>query len=95
MAAAVVYDGVNGKYEGTLFNGLKFWVAARVPIRSSIVDKIKARRALPPAFYPHQDTDALTGQRRQDCPFREACRHLDCRPCPERCACELRFLEVR
>lgn len=43
MAAAVVYDGVKGKYEGTLFNGLRFWVALRVPTRSSIVDQIKAR----------------------------------------------------
>jgi hypothetical protein len=41
MAAPIVYEGVNGKYEGTLFNGVKFWVAQRVPFRSAFVDKIK------------------------------------------------------
>ncbi|KAK3291368.1 uncharacterized protein B0H64DRAFT_349412 [Chaetomium fimeti] len=41
MAAPIVYDGVNGKYEGTLFNGLKFWVAQRVPTRSSILERIR------------------------------------------------------
>ncbi|KAL2264625.1 hypothetical protein VTJ83DRAFT_7135 [Remersonia thermophila] len=41
MAASVVYDGVRGKYEGTLFNGIKFWVAERVPMRSTIEGYIK------------------------------------------------------
>ncbi|KAK4101565.1 hypothetical protein N658DRAFT_558714 [Parathielavia hyrcaniae] len=41
MAAPVVYEGVNGKYEGTLFNGIKFWVSRRVPTRSDIVGKIE------------------------------------------------------
>ncbi|EAQ85273.1 hypothetical protein CHGG_09287 [Chaetomium globosum CBS 148.51] len=41
MAPPIVYDGVNGKYEGTLFNGLKYWVSRRVPTRSLILDKIK------------------------------------------------------
>ncbi|KAH6843194.1 TRF2-interacting telomeric protein/Rap1 C terminal domain-containing protein [Chaetomium sp. MPI-CAGE-AT-0009] len=41
MAAPIVYDGVKGKYEGTLFNGLKFWVSQRVPTRSSILGRIR------------------------------------------------------
>ncbi|KAK4155685.1 Telomeric repeat-binding factor 2-interacting protein 1 [Chaetomidium leptoderma] len=35
MAAPIVYEGVNGKYEGTLFNGIKFWVSQRVPTRNT------------------------------------------------------------
>lgn len=42
MAAPIVYQGTNGKYEGTLFGGIKFWVAQRVPTRQEIVAKIKA-----------------------------------------------------
>ncbi|KAK4038207.1 Telomeric repeat-binding factor 2-interacting protein 1 [Parachaetomium inaequale] len=41
MAPPIVYDGVNGRYEGTLFNGIKFWVSQLVPTRSVFVDKIK------------------------------------------------------
>ncbi|KAL2128627.1 hypothetical protein VTI74DRAFT_8928 [Chaetomium olivicolor] len=39
--AHIVYQGVNGKYEGTLFNGVKFWVAQRVPSRRELLEKIK------------------------------------------------------
>ncbi|KAK1779684.1 hypothetical protein QBC45DRAFT_350347 [Copromyces sp. CBS 386.78] len=52
-SAGIVYEGVlaNGtpdennkqnKYEGTLFNGLKFWVSQRVPARKSLIDSLKA-----------------------------------------------------
>ncbi|GAB1315656.1 hypothetical protein MFIFM68171_05866 [Madurella fahalii] len=41
MATRIVYEGVNGKYEGTLFGGIKFWVAQRVPTRGDIVAKIE------------------------------------------------------
>ncbi|KAK0739055.1 Rap1 Myb domain-containing protein [Apiosordaria backusii] len=41
MPPPTVYEGVNGSYEGTLFNGLKFWVSKRVPLRSDVVAKIK------------------------------------------------------
>ncbi|KXX74747.1 Telomeric repeat-binding factor 2-interacting protein 1 [Madurella mycetomatis] len=47
MAANIVYEGVNGKYEGTLFGGVKFWVAQRVPTRQDILNKIKVCSCCP------------------------------------------------
>ncbi|KAL2021689.1 hypothetical protein VTK56DRAFT_6781 [Thermocarpiscus australiensis] len=41
MAAPTVHGGVNGQYEGTIFGGIKFWVAQRVPSRGSLLDAIK------------------------------------------------------
>jgi len=41
MSAPVVYDGVRGKYEGTLFGGLKFYIQLRVPLRNDLMDKIQ------------------------------------------------------
>ncbi|KAK0673211.1 hypothetical protein QBC41DRAFT_343266 [Cercophora samala] len=41
MPQPIVYEGVNGSYEGTLFNGLKFFVSQRVPLRSEVLGKIK------------------------------------------------------
>ncbi|KAK4197326.1 Rap1 Myb domain-containing protein [Triangularia verruculosa] len=41
MPPPIVYEGVNGSYEGTLFGGLKFFVSKRLPLRSEAVAKIK------------------------------------------------------
>ncbi|KAK1755622.1 TRF2-interacting telomeric protein/Rap1 C terminal domain-containing protein [Echria macrotheca] len=38
----VVYDGVDGKYEGTLFGGVKFYVHLRVPMRSKWIESIRS-----------------------------------------------------
>ena len=46
MPAQIVYDGVNGRYEGTLFNGIKFWVSRRIPTRDPILKQITASRFL-------------------------------------------------
>jgi len=40
MSARVVYKG-DGEYEGTLFNGLKFWVSLQLPTRESFVKDLK------------------------------------------------------
>lgn len=42
-AMPVVYDGVNGNGDGQgdLFQGLKLWIAHRVPLRSKYVDLVK------------------------------------------------------
>lgn len=40
MSSVVVYQG-DGDYEGTLFNGLRFWVSVKVPARESFVQKLK------------------------------------------------------
>ena len=53
MPAQVVYDGVNGRYEGTLFNGVKFWVAQRVPTRNHILSQITASRFPSSGPLPH------------------------------------------
>ncbi|KAF2009491.1 hypothetical protein BU24DRAFT_428383 [Aaosphaeria arxii CBS 175.79] len=44
MAAPIVYDDVaaGANLNGTLFAGKKFWIAQRVPLRNSILDKIKS-----------------------------------------------------
>jgi hypothetical protein len=52
MAAPTVYQGVNGKYEGTLFNGIKFWLSQRVPSRSHVLASITASCALSPYLCP-------------------------------------------
>ncbi|KAL2138549.1 hypothetical protein VTI28DRAFT_6603 [Corynascus sepedonium] len=67
MAAAIVYDGVEGKYEGTLFNGIKFWVAQRVPTRSSIVGKIKDNGGKIVLLEKHADV-LIADHARKDCP---------------------------
>ncbi|KAK0707457.1 TRF2-interacting telomeric protein/Rap1 C terminal domain-containing protein [Lasiosphaeris hirsuta] len=41
MSASIVYEGINGGYEGMLWKGTKFWVHMRVPMRSKWVDAIK------------------------------------------------------
>ena len=41
MTGGITYDGVAGDEGGDIFRGKSFWVAQRVPMRSSIVDKIK------------------------------------------------------
>lgn len=52
-SAGIVYEGVlanrapNGndnktnQYEGSLFNGIKFWISQRVPDRKSLKDSLK------------------------------------------------------
>ncbi|AEO63969.1 uncharacterized protein THITE_2037256 [Thermothielavioides terrestris NRRL 8126] len=39
MAAPTVYEGVHGKCVGSLFNGIKFWVSMRVPLRSMLTSR--------------------------------------------------------
>ncbi|KAK8115948.1 hypothetical protein PG984_012450 [Apiospora sp. TS-2023a] len=41
MAARIVYEGAVGGEGGTLFQGKKFWVARRVPMRKTWIDHIK------------------------------------------------------
>ncbi|KAK3401933.1 hypothetical protein B0T20DRAFT_492913 [Sordaria brevicollis] len=57
-SAGIVYEGVlargsqapdennanqnQNRYEGTLFNGLKFWISSKVPDRKSLMDSVKA-----------------------------------------------------
>lgn len=41
MAAAVTYNGVPGGEGGTIFQGIKFWVAQRVPMRAELLKHIK------------------------------------------------------
>ncbi|KAL2166604.1 hypothetical protein VTG60DRAFT_2450 [Thermothelomyces hinnuleus] len=69
MAAPTIYDGVEGRYEGTLFNGIKFWVAQRVPIRSSIVGKIKDNGGKVVLLEKHADV-LIADHARKDCPPR-------------------------
>ncbi|KAK3998267.1 Rap1 Myb domain-containing protein [Cladorrhinum sp. PSN332] len=38
-------EGGDGRYEGTIFGGLKFFVARQVPFRNSFVDKLKTNGA--------------------------------------------------
>lgn len=47
MSAAIVYEGVPGVYEGTLFNGLKFYIHSQVPLRQSFVEKLKVHPIFP------------------------------------------------
>lgn len=41
MAAHIVYELEDGEAQGTLFRGIKFWVAQRVPIRNDILKMIR------------------------------------------------------
>ncbi|EGX92688.1 transcription factor Rap1, putative [Cordyceps militaris CM01] len=41
MAGGITYDGVPVENGGQIFDGLKFWVAQRVPTRSAILDHIQ------------------------------------------------------
>ncbi|KAM0331696.1 hypothetical protein ACHAQA_003375 [Verticillium albo-atrum] len=41
MAASIVYEGVESQGGGRLFQGLKFWVAQRVPSRKMFLDMIQ------------------------------------------------------
>lgn len=57
-SAGIVYEGVlasrtpdenninQNRYEGTLFNGLKFWISQRVPDRKSLVESVKVCAAV-------------------------------------------------
>ncbi len=46
MAAGITYDGVASAEGGNIFKDVSFWVARRVPMRDSIVNKIKASCSL-------------------------------------------------
>lgn len=39
------YNGINGAQGGNIFKDVKFWVAQRVPLRSTWIDYIKVRSA--------------------------------------------------
>ncbi|TQV97420.1 hypothetical protein V2A60_006828 [Cordyceps javanica] len=41
MSGGITYSGVPVEIEGRIFDGLKFWVAQRVPLRSSLLDQIQ------------------------------------------------------
>lgn len=72
MPAPIVYDGVpNEKYEGTLFNGVKFWVGQRVPSRNTLLDQIKA--GCLPSLRKHDTNTTPPEQWRQDRASRKAC----------------------
>jgi hypothetical protein len=76
MAPAIVYDGVSGGDGGTLFDGIKFWIALRVPMRGKLVDAVKVCLA----SHPYQQTMAAKSsleQRRATGPAREAGRYHD------------------
>jgi len=47
MSAGIVYEGVKGSYEGTLFGGIKFFISQRVPCRSTWVDALKVSLSIP------------------------------------------------
>ena len=54
MTGGIAYDGVEGAGGGNIFDGKKFWVAQRVPMRTHFVDVIKVRTA--PPFAAHRLT---------------------------------------
>ncbi|KAJ4378615.1 hypothetical protein N0V85_008947 [Neurospora sp. IMI 360204] len=65
-SAGIVYDGVladrtpdgnnnQNPYEGTLFNGLKFWIPQRVPDRKSLLESVKANGGKIVLFEKHAD----------------------------------------
>lgn len=39
----VIYDGVEGSGQGDLFQGLKLWIAHRVPQRDRWIDLVMVR----------------------------------------------------
>ena len=43
MTGGVTYQGVESADGGTIFKDMVFWVAQRVPMRSTILDHIKVR----------------------------------------------------
>lgn len=85
MAAQVVYSSTNQDNEapGTLFNGIKFWLSQKVPMRSSFIADIRACLHLP---------DAVTylifclDKWGRDRPPREECTYQACRSRKKRSA---------
>lgn len=43
MAGGITYNGIAVVNGGQIFDGLKFWVAQRVPTRGTIVDHIQVK----------------------------------------------------
>ncbi|KAK3342781.1 Rap1 Myb domain-containing protein [Neurospora tetraspora] len=65
-SAGIVYEGVlanrtpdgnnnQNPYEGTLFNGLKFWISQRVPDRKSLEESVKANGGKTVLLEKHAD----------------------------------------
>lgn len=47
MAPGIVYSGVEGAEGDGIFKGLKFWIAQRVPMRSTWVERIEVSTLFP------------------------------------------------
>lgn len=79
-SAGIVYEGVlasrtsdennnnQNRYEGTLFNGLKFWISQRVPDRKSLVELVKANGGKSVLLEKHADV-LIADHARKDVPF--------------------------
>ncbi|KAK0641285.1 TRF2-interacting telomeric protein/Rap1 C terminal domain-containing protein [Cercophora newfieldiana] len=70
MSAPVVYDNVdnvNGKYLGTLFGGVKFFVHQRVPSRSTLLESIKTNGGKIVQLEKHADVK-IADHARKDVP---------------------------
>ncbi len=54
MSGGITYNGIPVANGGRIFDGLKFWVAQRVPMRSTIQDHIKVSDAQQLEYYSAQ-----------------------------------------
>lgn len=45
MSGGITYPGIPVANGGLIFDGLKFWVAQRVPMRSTVLDHIQVSDA--------------------------------------------------
>jgi hypothetical protein len=71
MAASIVYDNAaeGVKLEaGQLFKGYRFWVAQRVPQRTTLLNLIKANGGAEVKLEKHADWMIADHFRRKDCP---------------------------
>lgn len=60
MTGGITYDGVASDEGGNIFRGKSFWVAQRVPMRSSIVERIRVSYVL--STWAFLLTDLMTEQ---------------------------------
>jgi hypothetical protein len=78
MASGITYNGVPSEEGGKLFKDVKFWVAQRVPMRSTWVELIRVSHlpsfvSLRPCSRRHVTRQlTMTEQWWLSCPFREA-----------------------
>ena len=81
--AQVVYATVSedAKIQGTLFDGKKFWLSQKVPMRSSFIQQVKVSK---PLSIVTSSADGLLGQRGRSCSSRESRRHQNSRSYKER-----------